>query len=221
MIGGLTPVYAAPELFDGRPNVHSDQYSLAIVYQEMLTGVLPLRRADHGPACGPALAQPSALGRLAASDQETIARALSKDPEQRFPSCREMVDSLAQAQSEPPCGRERPPATTGRYSTALARAGRNRGALAGQHPRGRGGGGRSRQLDESAHRAGPDGASICRLWNSSPSDAAYRPTIFIGIGGLAAKTLQTLHRRLGRTASDRSARCPPCNCCCSRPMRRP
>ena len=38
IIGGLTPVYAAPELFDGRPNVHSDQYSLAIVYQELLTG---------------------------------------------------------------------------------------------------------------------------------------------------------------------------------------
>ena len=41
IVGGMTPVYAAPELFDGRPSVHSDQYSLAIVYQEMLTGMVP------------------------------------------------------------------------------------------------------------------------------------------------------------------------------------
>ena len=41
VLGGLTPLYASPELFDGQPSVHSDQYSLAIVYQELLTGVLP------------------------------------------------------------------------------------------------------------------------------------------------------------------------------------
>ena len=41
LMGGLTPVYASPEVFDGRPSRHSDQYSLAIVYQEMLTGALP------------------------------------------------------------------------------------------------------------------------------------------------------------------------------------
>ena len=41
MMGGLTPLYAPPEVFDGRPSRWSDQYSLAIVYQEMLTGELP------------------------------------------------------------------------------------------------------------------------------------------------------------------------------------
>jgi serine/threonine protein kinase len=43
LMGGLTPTYAAPEMFDGRPGRYSDQYSLAIVYQEMLTGSLPFR----------------------------------------------------------------------------------------------------------------------------------------------------------------------------------
>ena len=38
MMSGLTPAYAPPELFDGRPSKASDQYSLAIVFQEMLTG---------------------------------------------------------------------------------------------------------------------------------------------------------------------------------------
>src|ERR1700704_1483901 len=36
--GGITPVYAAPETFDGRVTRFSDQYSLAIVFQELLTG---------------------------------------------------------------------------------------------------------------------------------------------------------------------------------------
>src|SRR5881275_1813149 len=39
--GGVTPVYAAPETFDGWVSRFSDQYSLAIVYQEVLTGQRP------------------------------------------------------------------------------------------------------------------------------------------------------------------------------------
>src|SRR5438128_9198875 len=39
--GGVTPVYAAPETFDGYVSRFSDQYSLAIVYQELLTGERP------------------------------------------------------------------------------------------------------------------------------------------------------------------------------------
>src|SRR5207248_10768952 len=39
--GGVTPVYAAPETFDGKFSRQSDQYSLAIVFQEMLTGHRP------------------------------------------------------------------------------------------------------------------------------------------------------------------------------------
>ena len=41
MMGGLTPIYASPEVFDDRPSQCSDQYSLAIVYQELLTDTLP------------------------------------------------------------------------------------------------------------------------------------------------------------------------------------
>src|SRR5437763_711516 len=39
--GGVTPVYAAPETFDGWVSRFCDQYSLAIVYQELLTGQRP------------------------------------------------------------------------------------------------------------------------------------------------------------------------------------
>src|SRR5579871_3220090 len=41
MTGGVTPVYAAPETFDGWVSRYCDQYSLAIVYQELLTGQRP------------------------------------------------------------------------------------------------------------------------------------------------------------------------------------
>src|SRR6266542_1965017 len=44
--GGVTPVYAAPETFDGWVSRFSDQYSLAIVYQELLTGQRPFAGAN-------------------------------------------------------------------------------------------------------------------------------------------------------------------------------
>src|SRR6476620_11529883 len=41
LLGGVTPLYAPPETFVGKISPQSDQYSLAIVYQEMLTGLRP------------------------------------------------------------------------------------------------------------------------------------------------------------------------------------
>ena len=40
-LNAVTPLYAAPELFLGKLSRQCDQYSLAIVYQELLTGSLP------------------------------------------------------------------------------------------------------------------------------------------------------------------------------------
>src|ERR671932_2216577 len=41
ILGAVTPLYAPPETFSGKISKHSDQYSLAIVYQELLTGQRP------------------------------------------------------------------------------------------------------------------------------------------------------------------------------------
>ncbi|MFL5340766.1 MAG: serine/threonine-protein kinase, partial [Gemmataceae bacterium] len=41
LTGGVTPVYAAPETFEGKVTRYCDQYSLAIVFQEMLTAQRP------------------------------------------------------------------------------------------------------------------------------------------------------------------------------------
>jgi serine/threonine protein kinase len=97
LMGGLTPVYASPELFDGRPTQRSDQYSLAIVYQEMLTAALPFPGRTAAQLTSQHLHASPRLTALPAKDQPIIARALSKDPAKRFPNCRALIDALLAA----------------------------------------------------------------------------------------------------------------------------
>jgi serine/threonine protein kinase len=55
-LGGLTPLYVAPELLKGQMSRQSDQYSLAIVYQELFVAVVAWasgRRARFVRAVGP------------------------------------------------------------------------------------------------------------------------------------------------------------------------
>jgi eukaryotic-like serine/threonine-protein kinase len=99
MMGGMTPVYAAPELFDGRPSRHSDQYSLAIVYQEMLTGNLPFPGKTTTQLANQHLHNEPLLLSLPPGDRPIIARSLAKDPLERFPSCKDLIDSLFAAAS--------------------------------------------------------------------------------------------------------------------------
>jgi serine/threonine protein kinase len=97
MLGGLTPVYAAPESFEGHPSRHSDQYSLAIVYQEMLTGVLPFPGKTAVQLTAQHLHSRPQLGPLPPGDRDNVARALAKDPAERFPTCRAMIEGLLAA----------------------------------------------------------------------------------------------------------------------------
>lgn len=97
LMGGLTPLYAPPESFDGQPSRRSDQYSLAIVYQEMLTGVMPFPGTSAAQLAAQHLHSRPRLGALPEADQPVIARALAKSPDNRFPSCRAMVDALCAA----------------------------------------------------------------------------------------------------------------------------
>jgi hypothetical protein len=112
LVSGMTPTYASPEMFDDDPSAHSDQYSLAIVYQEMLVGALPFPgRTAAQLAKQHTQAEPQLMA-LPAEDRPVIARALSKKPEERFPSCRAFVDALrgiaAAPQSTPPTEMPRP-----------------------------------------------------------------------------------------------------------------
>jgi serine/threonine protein kinase len=94
-VGG-TPAYVPPESFRGTPSRFSDQYSLAIVFQELLTGQRPFvgteceLRQRH-------LAMLPNLVPLPQTDRPVLARALAKKPEQRFPSSRDLVEALRAA----------------------------------------------------------------------------------------------------------------------------
>ncbi len=95
LLGGLTPVYAAPEVFAGCASRQSDQYSLAVVYQQLLTGMLPFPgRTQQQLAAQHRQASPR-LAPLSDADRPVVSRALSKEPSQRFPSCSAFVDALA------------------------------------------------------------------------------------------------------------------------------
>src|SRR5262249_3944827 len=79
--GGVTPVYAAPETFDGWVSRFSDQYSLAIVYQELLTGVRPFIGGNVRQLVLQHLQAPPNLSSLPAPEQPPLARALAKNPD--------------------------------------------------------------------------------------------------------------------------------------------
>jgi hypothetical protein len=100
--GGVTPVYAAPETFDGWVSRFSDQYSLAIVYQELLTGQRPFTGTSIRQLVLQHLQATPELSALPAADRLVIARALAKKPEERFPSCAAMVQALRVASQPAP-----------------------------------------------------------------------------------------------------------------------
>jgi serine/threonine protein kinase len=108
--GGVTPVYAAPETFEGWISRHCDQYSLAIVYQELLTGVRPFDGANTKQLLLQHLNSPPNLLPLPECDRPVIARALAKKPNDRHPSCLALIYALEQAQAAPPVPRPEPSA---------------------------------------------------------------------------------------------------------------
>ncbi len=99
MTGGITPVYAAPETFDGWVSRYCDQYSLAIVYQELLTGQRPFTGNNVRQLILQHMQAPPNVEPLPPADRPAIARALSKTPGDRFPSCRELVAALKSGES--------------------------------------------------------------------------------------------------------------------------
>jgi hypothetical protein len=92
--GGLTPVYAAPETFDGWLSPSSDQYSLAIVYQELLTGQRPFTGTTIRQLVLQHVQGAPDLNSLLVAERPIIARALSKNPDHRYPTCVELIQAL-------------------------------------------------------------------------------------------------------------------------------
>jgi serine/threonine protein kinase len=92
--GSGTPAYMAPEVWGNRVHQHSDQYSLAATFVELRLG-RRLFASDNLPALMmDALQSTPDLTSLPEAEQQALHKALAKDPNERFPSCRDFVQAL-------------------------------------------------------------------------------------------------------------------------------
>lgn len=223
MMGGMTPLYASPEVFDGRATRQSDQYSLAIVYQEMLTGVLPFPGKTVAQLAAQHMQSRPKLSALPPYDQPILLRALSKAPDERFASTRELIDVLlaagktaaATARQSPPPVRTDPEGDTASV-TSLATEIVGRGGF--------------RAPDRAAEGVEVERLTPVRvtpppraqkpppalrlpepvpseLRESAPIDPSLalcglRPTLYVGVGGTAAHVLLHLRSRLADRFGD-------------------
>ncbi len=97
---GTTP-YLAPEQLQGKPQPASDQYSLAVVVYEWLCGKRPFNGSpleiaiQHISKPPPPLREQ--LPGISSSIEETVMRALAKDPQERFASVQDFATALERA----------------------------------------------------------------------------------------------------------------------------
>jgi serine/threonine protein kinase len=98
-----TPNYGAPEQISGAAlDGRTDQYALACVTYELLTGSVPFKREDpmmvlyaHAHADPPLLT--AARPDLPAAVDAVLARGLAKRPDRRYDSCGDFADALREA----------------------------------------------------------------------------------------------------------------------------
>jgi serine/threonine protein kinase len=94
LMGGMSPMYAAPETFRGDMSRQSDQYSLGIVYMELITGQRPFSGRNIRQLALQHMSEEPDLRPLPESDRAIVLRCLSKDPAKRYPSCTAFVRAL-------------------------------------------------------------------------------------------------------------------------------
>jgi serine/threonine protein kinase len=116
-----TPTAMAPEQWSSTPVSATDQYALAVMAYEMLTGRPPFVGSmeqlmyQHFTVAPPA---PSTFNSaLSASVDAVLLRALAKKPEERFPSISAFADAFEQAVTDPSA---QPAQFTGQSAAVLA-----------------------------------------------------------------------------------------------------
>jgi serine/threonine-protein kinase len=121
-----TPGYAAPEQINGQAlDGRVDQYALACVAYELLSGSVPFRREEpmavlyaHLSAPPPRLTalRPDLPGAV----DQVLARALAKAPEDRYDSCGAFADALRDALGVEPYDPARPAGATSPAPTLMS-----------------------------------------------------------------------------------------------------
>jgi serine/threonine protein kinase len=121
-----TPTYMAPEQWEGRPVPATDQYALAVMAYELLTGHPPFQggmaqlmyQHFHVSPPPPSTYHPGLPQALDA----VLLHALAKDPQARFPSIAAFAEAFEQAvqSSEAPTVAQPPPAPSRDLHATLA-----------------------------------------------------------------------------------------------------
>jgi hypothetical protein len=195
LLGGVTPLYAAPETFHGQISERSDQYSLAIVYQEMLTGHRPFAGKNVRQLAQAHLRDEPDVRALPEGDRPVVLRALSKDPARRFPSCMAFIFALYTARQRPvPAeaaagGSHRPKSMADTMDDMLLDEDAVRMAQ-----------GRVDQEAVGPHVAAAVAAADLEVSQLGvtvvqPQTGALRPTLLLGVGGFGRKALLELRCR--------------------------
>jgi serine/threonine protein kinase len=188
LIGGATPLYAAPETFNGKISERSDQYSLAIVYQELLTGQRPFNGRNPRQLAQQHLQEAPELRALPEAERPIIARALSKDPVKRFPSCLALVRALYAAQTPARPGDPPGPEASGsqRRPKTLAETLED---IQLEQP--------SESTTGEASPSGEEAEDLSRLGITvaQPQSGSLRPTVIVGVGSFGRRALRELRCR--------------------------
>ncbi len=206
IMGGITPVYAAPETFANKISKHSDQYSLAVVYTELLTGRRPFAGKNIRQLAVQHMTEPPDLHMLPEADRAAVARALAKEPNDRFPSCAAFIralgggalraeltlgasDSAVETPAPPPPARKREPTIhdldLGRTVPTPIRSRRATPPPVTAY--------------DAARFAGapPDPQHTMSVSVSfRPEEGVLRPAVLVGIGSFGRRALQQIRCRL-------------------------
>lgn len=166
MIG--TPSYMSPEQIQGLPlDGRSDQYSFAVAVYELLTGRKPFDAERLATLfyqiCKQDPPKPEDLNNsLTPQVGEVLARALAKEPDNRFSSCGEFITGLTEALSL--SGEWRLPNTAGQDVAALASA----AAAVGSAPLNRGAAAPSVLEDETPVEIPPTAMTLVPVSEPEP-----------------------------------------------------
>jgi hypothetical protein len=204
VLGGVTPVYAPPETFLGKLSPHSDQYSLGIVYQEMLTGHRPFQAKNIRQMAQLHLQAEPDLRSLPEAERPILMRVLSKEPNKRFSTCLAFVAALykarASARTVKPAlrqGEQRPKSMADTMEDVFLEGYEDVApqpvALAAAPPA------PPRTGSDPDVEVGDLGVTVMQ-----PDHGALRPTLVLGLGAFGRKALMELRCRFLDRFSDLS-----------------